>query len=63
MHRRGIILLQGCPPGPAGAALATAFGIAMGILRFRSGGIALPIVAHIFADAAIYALLVRESLV
>jgi len=59
----GIGHLQGYPPGPTGAALATAFGIAMGILRTRSGGITLPIVAHIFADAAIYALLVRENLV
>ncbi len=59
----GIGHLQGYPPGPAGAALATAFGIAMGILRVRSGSIVLPIVAHIFADAAIYALLVRENLV
>lgn len=39
------------------------FGIAMGILRIRSGGLALPIIAHIFADAAIYTLLVRDGLV
>ena len=49
--------LHGYPPGAAGACLAGVYGIALGGLRAWTGGLILPILAHIGADATIYALL------
>ena len=57
----GIAHLRGYPPGPIGAALAFLYGIAMGGLRSLTGGIALPIVAHVAADATIYVLIARTG--
>jgi membrane protease YdiL (CAAX protease family) len=54
---------QGYPPGPVGVCLATMFGLSVGWLRSRTGGIALPIVAHLGADATIYCILVRSGAV
>ena len=51
--------LRGDPPGPVGAALAALFGLALGMLRLRTGGLALPIAAHMIADATIYCILVH----
>jgi len=53
----GVGHLNGYPPGPVGVCLATLFGLAMGGLRIWTGGIALPIVAHIAADATIYTII------
>jgi membrane protease YdiL (CAAX protease family) len=50
----GLGHLHGYPPGPLGAGLAGLFGCALGVLRLRTGGLALPIAAHIAADATIY---------
>lgn len=50
--------LQGYPPGYVGAFLACVYGFAIGALRIYTKGLALPIVAHIFADATIYGILV-----
>jgi len=50
----GIGHLHGYPPGPFGACLAALFGLALGLLRLRTGGLALPITAHIAADATVY---------
>jgi len=54
----GLGHLHGYPPGLWGAGLAVAFGFAVGLLRVWTGGLALPIVAHMGADATIYWLLV-----
>jgi hypothetical protein len=51
----------GYPPGPAGIALAALYGLLLGLLRVWVGGLALPILAHITADATIYALLVHAG--
>lgn len=53
--------LQGYPPGPRGAMLAGLFGLALGCLRILTGGLALPILAHIAADATIITLLTRAG--
>lgn len=50
--------LRGYPSGPLGASLAALFGLAIGGLRLWTGGLALPILAHMSADATIYGILV-----
>jgi membrane protease YdiL (CAAX protease family) len=52
---------QGYPPGLFGAFLAGLYGLAMGWLRVLTGGIGLPIIAHIFADATIFTVMVRSG--
>lgn len=57
----GLGHLRGYPSGVVGACLAAAFGFAMGLLRLWSGGLVLPIVAHMVADATIYVILVHSQ--
>ncbi len=57
----GLGHLHGYPPGPIGACLATVFGFGAGALRFWTGGLLLPIVAHMGADATIYYILVHSG--
>jgi membrane protease YdiL (CAAX protease family) len=54
----GLGHLHGYPPGTWGAGLAIVFGFAVGLLRVWTGGLSLPIVAHMGADATIYWILV-----
>lgn len=54
----GLAHFQGFPRGWSGVALATLYGAMMGGLRLRTGGILLPILAHVVADATIFAILV-----
>jgi membrane protease YdiL (CAAX protease family) len=49
----------GFPDGPAGVAMTFAFGVALGVLRLRSGGLALPCAVHAFADGVIFAIVAR----
>ncbi len=56
----GIGHLRGYPPGLIGAALAAVFGLLMGALRVWTGGLALPILAHMGADATIYIILISS---
>ncbi|MDB6153237.1 MAG: family intrarane metalloprotease [Chthoniobacteraceae bacterium] len=46
--------LRGYPPGLPGVVLAGIYGLALGWLRVRTGGLGLPIAAHIAADATIF---------
>ena len=55
----GIGHLHGYPPGVAGAFLAGVYGLVLGGLRIWTGGLALPIVVPIAADATIYCLLME----
>lgn len=55
----GLGHLRGYPPGPAGAVLAAVFGLAMGGLRVWTRGLALPVAAHLGADATICYLVLR----
>jgi len=59
----GLGHLRGYPSGVVGACLAALFGFAMGVLRLWTGGVALPIVAHMAADATIYCILVHSGAV
>ncbi len=53
----GVGHLHGYPPGPLGAALAGIFGLALGLLRWWTGGLGLAIAVHVCADATIFGVL------
>jgi membrane protease YdiL (CAAX protease family) len=53
--------LHGYPPGPLGAFLAGLFGIALGILRWQTGGLGLCVACHVCADATIFCLLAAPA--
>jgi hypothetical protein len=49
--------LRGYPPGPLGATMAGVYGLALGILRWWTGGLGLALGSHLCADATIFGLL------
>ncbi len=53
----GYCHLRGYPPGPLGAVLAGIYGLCLGWLRVFSGGLGLPVIAHIAADATIFTII------
>jgi membrane protease YdiL (CAAX protease family) len=53
----GLCHLQGYPPGPIGALMAAMYGVALGALRWWTGGLGLPIACHVCADATIFYIL------
>jgi membrane protease YdiL (CAAX protease family) len=53
--------LHGYPPGPLGAVLAGVYGLALGLFRWRTGGLGLAIGCHVCADVTIFALLFRND--
>ena len=53
----GLAHIHGFPRGASGVLLATIYGAMMGELRRRTGGLALPWFAHVFADCVIAALI------
>ena len=54
----GLIHIQGYPAGILGAVLAGLYGLALGLLRWWTGGLGLAMACHISADATIFGLLV-----
>lgn len=54
----GLAHINGFPRGLSGVLLATVYGLMMGELRRRTGGLLLPWAAHVCADSVIAALLV-----
>ncbi len=55
----GIMHFGGVPSGVAGMALATIYGLALGGIRYLSGGLLMPVVVHIFADMMIFLIVSR----
>lgn len=53
--------MHGYPPGILGAVLAGIYGICLGWLRTFSGGLGLPVIAHIAADATIFTIVARAG--
>src|SRR5262249_50993949 len=53
----GLLHKEGYPPGLEGITLASIYGLMLGWLRVRSGGLVGPIVVHMVADATIFAIL------
>ncbi|MEZ4426646.1 MAG: CPBP family intramembrane glutamic endopeptidase [Nannocystaceae bacterium] len=58
----GVAHWRGVPDGPIGALLAGAWGIALGVARQQTGGLATPIVGHVVADLVIFAIVARGAL-
>jgi membrane protease YdiL (CAAX protease family) len=54
----GLIHLEGVPGGYIGVVMATLYGFALAALRWRSGGLATPVAAHVLADLVIFSLVV-----
>ena len=52
---------HGYPHGPLGAILAGAYGLALGTLRWWTGGLALAVACHVCADATIFGLLLQSG--
>lgn len=53
--------IVGYPQGLLGAVLAGIYGLILGWLRRHTGGLAAPVVAHIFADATIFWILAHRG--
>lgn len=53
----GLLHIEGFPRGAIGVVLASIYGLMMGIVRQRSGGLLAPWAAHVFADITIFAIL------
>jgi membrane protease YdiL (CAAX protease family) len=53
--------LHGYPPGPFGAVLAGVYGLALGLLRWWTGGLALALACHVCADATIFGILFESG--
>jgi uncharacterized protein len=54
VHYRG-----GIPNGAVGCGMATAYGLVLGYLRYRSQGLLAPWIAHVVADSIIFVMLVK----
>jgi membrane protease YdiL (CAAX protease family) len=54
--------MHGYPPSPLGALLAGIYGLTLGWLRVVTGGIGLPVIAHITADATIFTIAARSGI-
>lgn len=57
----GIGHWQGYPPGVIGAVLAGYYGLALGLMRWWSGGLALDFACHVTADATIFVIVARAT--
>jgi membrane protease YdiL (CAAX protease family) len=57
----GMLHLNGYPYGLAGVVLASVYGLLLGALRLRSGGLLAPWIAHVCADAVIFVLIVHAA--
>ena len=57
----GIAHYQGYPMGALGVVLAAIYGLMLGWLRNWVGGLAAPVLVHVFADATIFAMVVADS--
>ncbi|MBM3238089.1 CPBP family intramembrane metalloprotease [Candidatus Poribacteria bacterium] len=54
----GLLHLNGVPGGWCGIAMATVYGLMLGLLKRRAQGMLAPFVAHVFADVVIFTILV-----
>jgi hypothetical protein len=52
---------QGYPPGPVGVILAAGYGVALGLMRWWTGGLGIATACHVTADATIFANLLSNG--
>jgi len=57
----GMLHLNGYPYGPVGVGLASVYGVLLGALRLRSGGLLAPWIAHVVTDLFIFVLIVKTA--
>jgi uncharacterized protein len=57
----GLLNLHGYPYGPAGVALTAAYGLLLGVLRVRSGGLLAGWITHILADSVIFLFILHAA--
>jgi membrane protease YdiL (CAAX protease family) len=57
----GMLHLNGYPYGPVGVALAAVYGLMLGAMRLRSGGLLAPWIAHVLTDLVIFVLIVKTA--
>lgn len=55
----GLLHVVGVPTGLVGALMAGAWGLLLGVMRWRTGGLLAPYVAHVAADATIFGMLLH----
>ena len=53
----GCMHFRGVPGGAIGVALAGTYGLILGVIRLRAGGLLAPIVAHVVADVVVMAIM------
>jgi uncharacterized protein len=53
----GVAHFGGFPRGAIGVAMATSYGVMMGVIRKQSGGLLAPLLSHVFADCVIFSLM------
>ena len=58
----GAVHYAGVPGGPLGMAMATAWGVMLGVIRHRTSSIHLPWIVHVLANVAIFATVVTLAL-
>jgi uncharacterized protein len=58
----GLIHISGFPRGWIGVGLACIYGLFLGFIRYRTKGLLYPIIAHIFTDGVIFAVVVYQVL-
>ena len=57
----GLLHLHGYPYGPIGVALATVYGLLLGVVRLRSNGLLAPWVAHVVADGVTFVFILQAA--
>ena len=57
----GMLHLNGYPYGRVGVGLAFVYGMLLGALRLRSGGLLAPWIAHVLTDIVIFVLIVKTA--
>jgi hypothetical protein len=57
----GLLNLHGYPYGPIGVALTTAYGLLLGALRLKTGGLLAGWIAHTLADSVIFLLILQTA--
>jgi membrane protease YdiL (CAAX protease family) len=57
----GLLHLNGYPNGPVGAALAAGYGLLLGVLRHRTGGLLACWITHTLTDGLIFAFIVHAA--
>jgi uncharacterized protein len=59
----GLLHTEGFPSGPAGVALTAGYGLVLGVIRLKAGGLLAPWLAHVLADLTIVAMVASYAAV